>query len=237
MPLLLTVKVGKDSFSFPNVLICWKPPCSPSPSLQPPSARCFWVTPVYDDAFQKIQGEALCSPCYLAMSCTQLKRGIQTLLGTRNLNFAGLRKRFAFRYSWHRQQGSRQDSAPGMTKSGLELTLATLEGLPSTAGRSLLECKVTGNPQGSAHQRHENFTWAPRWSFIQFPSCSETESNSTGVCPNWLPAHVLQGCCGLWSWQPHCHLLAWAGSMHLHLFLGMDPWVSLWGSVRWQISA
>lgn len=80
---------------------------------------------------------------------------MQTLLGMRNLNFAGLRKRFAFRYSWHWKQGSRHDSAPGMTKSSLVLILGTLEGLPCTAGRSLLECKVTGSPQGSAHQGHE----------------------------------------------------------------------------------
>lgn len=73
----------------------------------------------------------------------------------KNLNFAGLRKRFAFGYSWPRQQGSSQDSAPGMTKSSLELILGTLEGLPCTAARSLLECKGTGNPLGSAHQGHE----------------------------------------------------------------------------------
>lgn len=54
----------------------------------------------------------------------------------RNLSFAGLRKRIAFRHSWQRQQGSRQDSVPGMTKSSLELALGTLEVLPCTAGRS-----------------------------------------------------------------------------------------------------
>lgn len=86
------------------------------------------------------------------VSCRQLKHGMQTLLG---IDFAGLRKRFAFRYSWHRQQGSSQDSTPGMTESSLELILGTLEGLPCTAARSLLECKVTGNLQGSAHQGHE----------------------------------------------------------------------------------
>lgn len=121
------------------------------------------------------------------------------LLGMRNLNFAGVRKTSAFRYSWHRQQGSRQDSLPGITKSGLEMTLATLEGLPSTAGRSLLECKVTGNPQGSAHQGHEREVSGLPVKLHSIPQMAQ-------ISVQTVPTYVLQGCGDLWGWKPHCHL-------------------------------
>lgn len=75
-------------------------------------------------------------PCYLTSVLYTAKAWHADIAGHEELGFAGLRKRIAFRHSWQRQQGSRQDSVPGMTKSSLELALGTLEVLPCTAGRS-----------------------------------------------------------------------------------------------------